>query len=296
LSEVLSITGLTKKYGSLRAINNLDLTIEKGNVYGILGPNGSGKTTTLSIIMDIIRSTTGTFRWFGEEPSYRSRQRIGATLESPYFYPYLSAINNLKINATIKEKPYKGLKDTLKMVGLYERRRDKFKTYSMGMKQRLAIASALIGEPEVLIFDEPTNGLDPQGIAEIRELIIRIAGEGQTVILASHLLDEVQKTCSHVAVLRKGEKLFSGSLDELSKESDVIELSSQNLDILMSALQEIEDIGEVKREGNQLLVNAGPELSPADINEILIEKGIVLSHLNLRKKSLEKEVLKLLME
>lgn len=296
MPEVLSISGLTKKYGSIRAINNLDLTIEKGNVYGILGPNGSGKTTTLAIIMDIIKATKGTYQWFDEEPTYRSRQRIGATLENPHFYPYLSAINNLKINAAIKEKPYKGLKDILKMVGLYERRRDKFKTFSMGMKQRLAIASALIGEPEVLIFDEPTNGLDPQGIAEIRELIIRIAGEGQTVILASHLLDEVQKTCSHVAVLRKGEKLFSGSLDELSKESDVIELSSQNLEILTSALQEIEDIGDIQREGNQLLVNAGPELSTADINEILIEKGIVLSHLNLRKKSLEKEVLKLLMK
>lgn len=295
MAEILNISGLTKKYGSLRAINNLDLTIEQGNVYGILGPNGSGKTTTLAIIMDIIRATKGTFTWFGEDATYRSRQRIGATLENPHFYPYLSALTNLKIIASIKDKPYKGLKDILKLVGLYERRRDKFRTYSMGMKQRLAIASALIGEPEVLIFDEPTNGLDPQGIAEIRNLIIRIAGEGHTVLLASHLLDEVQKTCSHVAVLRKGEKLFSGSLDELSKESDIIELSSQNPDILLTALQEIENIGEIRREGNELLVTAG-EYQPGDLNEILIEKGIVLSHLNLRKKSLEKEVLKLLME
>lgn len=295
MAEILNISGLTKKYGSLRAINNLDLSIEQGNVYGILGPNGSGKTTTLAIIMDIIRATKGTFTWFGEAPTYRSRQRIGATLENPHFYPYLSALTNLKIIASIKDKPYKGLKDILKLVGLYERRRDKFRTYSMGMKQRLAIASALIGDPEVLIFDEPTNGLDPQGIAEIRNLIIRIAGEGHTVLLASHLLDEVQKTCSHVAVLRKGEKLFSGSLDELSKESDVIELSSQNLDILLTALQEIENIGEIRREGNELLVTAG-EYQTGDLNEILIEKGIVLSHLNLRKKSLEKEVLKLLME
>lgn len=280
----------------MRAINNLDLTIEQGNVFGILGPNGSGKTTTLAIIMDIIKATRGSFKWFEKEPSYKSRQRIGATLENPHFYPYLSAINNLRISASIKQKPFKGIKEVLKTVGLYDRRRDKFKTYSMGMKQRMAIASAMIGDPEVLIFDEPTNGLDPQGIAEIRDLIIRIAGEGKTVILASHLLDEVQKTCSHVAVLRKGEKLFSGSINELSKESDIIELSSQNLELLMSALQEINDIGEIKREGNQLLVQASPEFTTADINEILIEKGIVLSHLNLRKKSLEKEVLKLLME
>lgn len=296
MSEVLSISGLTKKYGKLRAIHELDLTIEKGEVYGILGPNGSGKTTTLAIIMDIIKASKGTFRWFGEESSYRSRQRIGATLENPHFYPYLSALNNLKIVASIKDKPYKELKDILKLVGLYERRRDKFKNFSMGMKQRLAIASALIGDPEVLIFDEPTNGLDPQGIAEIRELIKRIAGEGQTVLLASHLLDEVQKTCSHVAVLRKGEKLFSGSLDELSKESEIIELSSNNLEILLDALKEIDEIGEIKMEGSLMLIKATPDLSTSDINEILIEKGIVLSHLNLRKRSLEKEVLKLLMQ
>lgn len=296
MSEILSISGLTKKYGKLRAISNLDLTIDKGNVYGILGPNGSGKTTTLAIIMDIIKANSGTFRWFGEESSYRSRQRIGATLENPHFYPYLSALNNLKIIASIKDKPYKGLKDILKLVGLYERRRDKFKNFSMGMKQRLAIASALIGDPEVLIFDEPTNGLDPQGIAEIRELIIRIAGEGQTVLLASHLLDEVQKTCSHVAVLRKGEKLFSGTLDELSKESEIIEVSSNNLEILRDALNDIVDIGEIKKEGSIFLIQATPELTTADVNEILIEKGIVLSHLNLRKRSLEKEVLKLLMQ
>jgi ABC-2 type transport system ATP-binding protein len=296
LAEILSISGLTKKYGSLRAVNNLDLTIEEGNVYGILGPNGSGKTTTLAIIMDIIKASKGSFKWFGQDSSYRSRQRIGATLENPHFYPYLSATNNLKISASIKQKPYSGIKDVLKTVGLYDRRRDKFKTYSMGMKQRMAIASAMIGDPEVLIFDEPTNGLDPQGIAEIRDLIIRIADEGKTVILASHLLDEVQKTCSHVAVLRKGEKLFAGSIAELSKESDIIELASHNLELLLTALKEIEDIGEIKMEGNQLLVQATPELTTADINEILIEKGIVLSHLNLRKKSLEKEVLKLLME
>lgn len=296
MQEVLSISGLSKKYGRLRAVNNLDLSIKQGEVYGILGPNGSGKTTTLAIIMDIIKANHGTFHWFGEKSSHKTRQRIGATLENPYFYPYLSALNNLKIIASIKNKPYKGLKEILKLVGLYERRRDKFKNFSMGMKQRLAIGSALIGDPEVLIFDEPTNGLDPQGIAEIRDLIIRIANEGQTVLLASHLLDEVQKTCSHVAVLRKGEKLFSGNIDELSKESETIELSSLNPEVLSIALNEVKDIGEINQEGDLMLVKATEQLSPADINQILIEKGIILSHLNLRKRSLEKEVLKLLME
>jgi len=296
LPEILSISGLSKKYGKLRALDNLHLTVEQGNVYGILGPNGSGKTTTLAIIMDIVKASNGSYQWFGREASYRSRQRIGATLENPHFYPYLSALTNLKIIASIREKPYKDIKTILKTVGLYERRRDKFRNFSMGMKQRLAIASALIGNPEVLIFDEPTNGLDPQGIVEIRELIIRIASQGQTVLLASHLLDEVQKTCSHVAVLRKGEKLFSGSLDELSKESDIIELAADNMQNLMAALEDIEGIHDIRSEGNQVLVTANENMKSGDINAILIEKGIVLSHLNLRKRSLEKEVLKLLME
>jgi len=296
MPEILTISGLSKKYGSIRAVDALDLTIEQGNVYGILGPNGSGKTTTLAMLLDIIKPNSGNFRWFGQPPSHLSRQRIGATLEHPLFYPYLSAIGNLKIIASIKNKPYTDIKEKLKLVGLYERRHSRFRTYSMGMKQRLAIASALIGNPEVLIFDEPTNGLDPQGIAEIRELIIKIANQGQTVLLASHLLDEVQKTCSHVAVLRKGKKLFAGPISELSKESDLIELSADNRENLAEALNEIEGIGQVKMEGNFFLVKTTEGLRASQLNEVLIAKGIVLSHLNHRKTSLEKEVLKLLME
>jgi ABC-type multidrug transport system ATPase subunit len=296
MSEILSINGLTKRYGSITAIDGLDLTIEKGNVYGLLGPNGSGKTTTLAILLDIIKPGNGTFKWFGHQPTHLQRRRIGATLENPIFYPYLSAMGNLKVIASIKNKPYNDLKEKLKMVGLYDRRHSKFKTYSMGMKQRLAIASALIGNPEVMIFDEPTNGLDPQGIAEIRDLIIQIAGRGQTVILASHLLDEVQKTCSHVAVLRKGKKLFSGLISDLSKDSDLVELSSENIDNLALALQEIEGVEDVKPEGSLLLVKTAEHLSSSQLNEALFAKGIALSHLNHRKISLEKEVLKLLME
>lgn len=296
MSEILSISGLTKTYGRIRAVRDLNLTLEKGNVYGILGPNGSGKTTTLAMLLDIIKPNAGSFNWFGQAPSHKARQRIGATLENPFFYPYLSARNNLKVIAAIKNKPYDGIDDILKTVGLFTRRSDKFRTYSLGMKQRLAIASALIGDPEVLIFDEPTNGLDPQGIAEIRELIIRIAREGQTVILASHLLDEVQKTCSHVIVLRRGEKLYSGSIDDLSSPSDTIELSSENIDILFHAIQETGMAKDIVKEGNMLLIKTTAQVSPATINQMLIEKGIILSHLNLRSSTLEKEVLKLLME
>ncbi|MFP4469657.1 MAG: ABC transporter ATP-binding protein [Bacteroidales bacterium] len=296
MAEILHIDQLTKVYGRIRAVDKLDLTVNAGEVYGILGPNGSGKTTTLGMVLDIIKPKSGTYRWFGQEPSHNSRKRLGATLEHPIFYPYLSAVNNLKIIARIKEKPFDDLDEVLKMVDLYDRRDDKFKTYSLGMKQRLAIASALIGKPEVLILDEPTNGLDPQGIAEIRNLVIRVANEGVTIILASHLLDEVQKMCSHVAVLRQGKKLFSGHVDDVFNIADTIELSAQNLEILAIALSDYEGILDTKREGRILVVKAQEGITPADINEFLIEKGIVLSHLSLRKKTLEQQFLELLQE
>ncbi|NCA86316.1 MAG: ATP-binding cassette domain-containing protein [Clostridia bacterium] len=294
MQEVLKIEGLTKRYGAIRAIDGLNLEVQQGQVFGILGPNGSGKTTTLGILLDITRPDSGTFTWFGQRPTHLARRRIGATLESPVFYPYLSAINNLKIVANIKGIGYKGIDDVLELVGLYGRRHSKFRTYSLGMKQRLAIASVLLGDPEVLIFDEPTNGLDPQGIAEIRNLIIDLARRGQTILLASHLLDEVQKICSHVAIMRRGQRLFSGPIGDLSKETDLLELRADDQEKLVTALGEIDGMAEIKKEGNMLLVNLGGTLTPAEINKLLQQKGIVLSHLNLRRKSLEQEVLKLL--
>jgi ABC-2 type transport system ATP-binding protein len=296
VQEVLKIEGLTKRYGAIRAIDGLSVEVQKGEVFGILGPNGSGKTTTLGILLDITRPDSGTFTWFGQEPTHLARRRIGATLESPVFYPYLSAINNLKIIANIKGNGYQDIDDVLEQVGLYGSRHSKFRTYSLGMKQRLAIASVLLGDPEVLIFDEPTNGLDPQGIAEIRNLIIDLARRGQTIILASHLLDEVQKICSHVAILRRGQKLFSGSISALSNETDVLELSSDDPAMLASVLNEIDVTTDIKKEGNLLLVSAPANLTPGEINRLLIERGIVLSHLNVRRKNLEQEVLKLLEE
>jgi ABC-2 type transport system ATP-binding protein len=296
VQEVLKIEGLTKRYGAIRAIDGLSLEVQKGEVFGILGPNGSGKTTTLGILLDITRPDSGTFAWFGAKPTHLARRRIGATLENPVFYPYLSAVNNLKIIANIKGIGYQGIDDVLEQVGLYGRRHSKFRTYSLGMKQRLAIASVLLGNPEVLIFDEPTNGLDPQGIAEIRNLIIDLARRGQTIILASHLLDEVQKICSHVAILRRGQKLFSGPIGYLSKETDLLELRADDQDKLATTLGEMEEITAIKKEDNLLLVNTRGALTPARINRLLYEKGIVLSHLSMRRRSLEQEVLKLLEE
>jgi len=296
LETVLSIKNLNKKYGKIHAVKNLSFDVEKGNVFGILGPNGSGKTTTLSIILDVINAKSGSYSWFGQPPSKGSRKKIGAILEHPIFYPYLTAVKNLEIIADIKGIKYNDIERVLHTVELYDRRNSKFKTFSYGMKQRLAIAAALIGKPEVLIFDEPTNGLDPKGIAEIRELIINIAAKGITIILASHLLDEVQKTCSHVAVLKKGEKLFAGKVNDILNISDTIEISSNNLEMLVLAVKEYDKVTDIKKEIDLLVVNLKEGTTTFDLNNFLVSKGIILSHLSVRKKSLEQQFLGLLTE
>lgn len=296
LENVLITTGLHKRYGKIHAVNDLSLNVERGSVYGILGPNGSGKTTTLGIILGVINSSGGNFSWFGNENSKADRKRIGAILEQPIFYPYLTAEKNLQIVATIKGIDYEDISRVLEIVELTERKDSKFKTFSYGMKQRLAIASALLGSPEVLIFDEPTNGLDPKGIAEIRELIIKIAKEGITILLASHLLDEVQKTCSHVTVLKRGEKLFEGKVDDVLNLSDTIEVASENLEILENMVSGFDMIKSVEKVNDLLLVSLINNKKASDLNEYLVEKGIVVSHLAMRKKSLEQQFLELLSE
>ncbi|MCF8369663.1 MAG: ATP-binding cassette domain-containing protein [Bacteroidales bacterium] len=294
METVLTINNLHKRYGSIHAVNHLNLEIEKGSVYGILGPNGSGKTTTLGIILGVVNASSGSYSWFGKENSKADRKRIGAILEQPIFYSYLSATKNLQIVAQIKEVGYDDIERVLKIVELFTRRDSKFRTFSYGMKQRLAIASALLGNPEVLIFDEPTNGLDPRGIAEIRELIIKIANQGITILLASHLLDEVQKTCSHVAVLNAGEKLFSGKVNDVLNLSDSIEVSSQNKETLELALRSFDGIKEIANEKEMFLLKLNEGLTAYDLNTFLVGKGIVVSHLALRKTSLEQQFLQLL--
>ncbi len=296
MEKVLTISGLHKNYGKIHAVNDLSLNVERGSVYGILGPNGSGKTTTLAIILGVVNSTKGNFSWFGNDNSKNDRKRIGAILEQPLFYPYLTAEKNLQIVASIKEVGYSDIERVLKIVELYERKDSKFRTFSYGMKQRLAIASALLGNPEILIFDEPTNGLDPKGIAEIRELIIRIAKKGVTILLASHLLDEVQKTCSHVAVLQNGKKLYEGRVSDVLNLSDTIEVSSQHIDFLETTLLKFDKIKSIEKEVEMLLVTLNEGLTAEDLNGFLVEKGIVVSHLAMRKKSLEQQFLELLTE
>jgi len=291
---ILSINRLTKHYGSIRAVNDLDLEIKRGSVFGILGPNGSGKTTTLGMVLDIIRATRGSYSWFGLPPSKEDRKRIGAILETRLFYPYLTARRNLELICKIKQVPTDGIDGILKTVGLFERADSRFKTYSLGMKQRLAIGAALLGNPEVLILDEPTNGLDPKGIAEIRNLIINVAKDGTTIILASHILDEVQKTCTHVAVLEKGKKLFSGPVAEVLNDSNWIEVAADNMAALQLALHNTPWVTSLQEETDMYVFVPGENISLGEVNSYFFNKGITLNHLALRKKSLENYFLELL--
>ncbi|TRX62159.1 ABC transporter ATP-binding protein [Fulvivirga sp. M361] len=295
METVLSIQNLTKRYGRLTAVNNLTLNVEKGSVFGILGPNGSGKTTTLGILLDVINKTSGDFTWFGAPPTKAVRKRIGAILETPIFYPYLSAAKNLEIVAEIKDAPKANIDPVLEKVELLDRRNDKFRTYSLGMKQRLSIASALICDPEVMILDEPTNGLDPQGIAEIRTLIQQIASEGKTIILASHLLDEVQKVCSHFCVLKKGTLLHSGSVDEIGKGPVTVEVDAVGEQI-ESVLKSWDKAIDVKLEDGYYQVKLTDGCTAQDLNVHLFDQGLIATHLLTQKKSLEKQFLELLAE
>ena len=293
METILSLNNLDKKFGSVHAVNNLSFEIKKGNVYGILGPNGSGKSTTLGIILNVVNQTSGEFSWFnGKISTHEALKKVGAIIERPNFYPYMTAKQNLKLVCKIKEVPYDNIDAKLKAVNLYDRRDSKFKTFSLGMKQRLAIASALLNDPEILILDEPTNGLDPQGIHEIRQIIKDIAANGTTILLASHLLDEVEKVCSHVVVIRNGIKLYEGRTDEMTASNGFFDVKVEgNQDILKELLENYDGISSVKYEGEILIAVLNKDISASEINQYLFNNGIVLSHLVKRKPSLEQQFL-----
>ncbi len=294
MESILTINNLTKKFGYLTAVKDLSFTINKGNVYGILGPNGSGKSTTLGIVLNVVNKTQGDFHWFdGNTSTHDALKQVGAIIERPNFYPYMTAEQNLKLVCKIKGVNPCKIDEKLQVVGLLDRKEHKFKTYSLGMKQRLAIASALLNDPEILILDEPTNGLDPQGIHQIRQIIKEIAENGTTILLASHLLDEVEKVCSHVVVLRKGEKLYSGKVDEMINSHGFFELKSENQQQLLKFLKSHSNFKKITVEEGLITAFLNSPMSAAEFNKLMFDKGILLSHLVKRKESLEEQFLQL---
>lgn len=298
MSEIILHTEqLTKRFSRrILAVDGMDLDVPKGQVFGLLGPNGSGKTTTLGMILGVVSKTKGSYSWFGQGEDYRLRKKIGAILEQPNFYPFLSARQNIMVHSQIKDIRKPDTDGLLKLVGLYERADDPFKTYSLGMKQRLAIASAMLADPEVLIFDEPTNGLDPQGIAEIRKLILDIRDMNKTIILASHLLDEVQKVCSHFAVLRKGKKIYSGSVEEALSDTNTVSVASDNTVLLVQTVSSCPGIVSVERAGDLLKMQIADDWSVSDINKYLVEHHVPVNYLQQKNTSLEEKFLEILKE
>ena len=293
MSSVLSISNISKSYGPILALKNVSFDVPEGSVFGVLGPNGSGKTTLLGIVLDVLLANNGTFSWLGNLPHDHARRQIGSLLETPNFYHYLSAFDNLEITAAIRQKGLDDRDRVLKQVGLFERKDSKFQSFSLGMKQRLAIGAALLGGPKVLVLDEPTNGLDPAGIAEIRELIRALNKEGITIIIASHLLDEIEKVCTHVAILKKGDLLLSGPVDEVLISEDQVEVRAADMAGLQTALQGMAGIKKIRLTDTTLQLACDTNIGPAQVNEFCISKGIVLSHLLLRKKSLEAKFMEL---
>lgn len=294
METILTIQNLDKRFGNVHAVKNVSFEIKKGNVYGILGPNGSGKSTTLGIILNVVNKTSGNYTWFdGKMDTHHALKKVGAIIERPNFYPYLTAKENLKLVCKIKGVNYDKVQEKLEVVGLHERKDSKFRTFSLGMKQRLAIASALLNDPEILILDEPTNGLDPQGIRQIRDIIKHIASLGTTILLASHLLDEVEKVCTHVVVLRKGEILYTGTVDGIISNEGFFELQSDDHGILKSVLKGLTVIDKIEEDEGKLFVYLNAPLEASELNRYLFQNNIVLNHLVKRKHSLEEQFLQL---
>lgn len=287
--NVLQVSTLNKYYGSVHALKNVDLSIPKGSVYGILGPNGSGKTTMLAIITNVLNATSGAYKWFEKENHDEQRKKIGALIETPNFYPYLNGVDNLKITQLISERGKAAdIEVILKRFDLWNKNHIKFGNYSLGMKQRLAVASATLGNPEVLILDEPTNGLDPEGIAFMRKIIRELADEGKTIIMASHLLEEVEKVCSHVAILQYGNLLAQGTVQEILGKGYKIKLEGENLVNIREKIQQrFPSIQKITTDKNTLILNLESEIKTAELNKFCFENNVSLSLIEIIKTNLE---------
>ncbi len=291
--EVLRVKSLSKHYGHIKALDGLNFSVQKGQIMGLLGPNGSGKTTTLGIILGILNQTSGSYTWFENKYNEKHRLHIGSILETPNFYPYLNADDNLDIIRQIKGIDKENFDELLELVKLSGRRKSTFSSYSLGMKQRLAIAATLIGDPQIVIFDEPTNGLDPEGIAEVRSILKEIASRGRTVIMASHILDEVEKICSHVTIIKKGKLLSSGPVGAILNDNITIEINAENNTDLMRFLESYPGINSISKTNSHLECTAEQEIIIGDINSKAVNSGIKINHLVSRKRRLEEEFLEI---
>jgi ABC-type multidrug transport system ATPase subunit len=287
--NVIETHQLTKRYRTQLAVDAISFDVEEGQVFGFLGPNGSGKTTTIGMLLGIISANAGDVRLFeryGRAELHVARRRIGATLETPNFYPYMSGRDNLRIVANVKGVAHRRIDEVLDLVGLAARRKDRFAAYSLGMKQRLAIAATMIGNPELVILDEPANGLDPEGMREIREIIGRLADQGKTIFLSSHLLWEVERTCTHVAVIKKGSIVRQASVDELVGSGVVVGLTAPDPDALALAVGEYPGTSAVRADGRDVVADLRDD-DLASLNRFLAGRGIWVSHLARRRRSLE---------
>lgn len=291
--HLVETSGLTKRYGPTLAVDGVSLAVRRGEVYGFLGPNGAGKTTTLRILLGLIRPSAGTVRVLGHPPGHPAGlARIGALVEDPTFYPYLSGRDNLAVLAGYAGAPAERIGDALATVGLSDRADDRYTTYSMGMKQRLGVAAALVKDPVLLILDEPTNGLDPAGMADMRALLRRLASEGHTVLLSSHLLGEVQQVCDRVGVISRGKLIAESTVEEL-RGRGALEVTADPLDTALQCAERLLGPDRVWiTEGGRLRADAGPD-DAARLNRTLVHADVTVSELRRVERTLEEVFLEM---
>ncbi len=291
-SPLVETRGLTKRYGSLTAVSDLNLNVRRGEVYGFLGPNGAGKTTTLRMLLGLIRPSSGDATVIGGSPGTPdSLERVGALVESPAFYPYLSGRDNLRVMARYSGVGKDRIGEVLDQVELSERAKDKFRKYSLGMKQRLGVAAALLKEPELLILDEPTNGLDPKGMADMRRLIRTLGTGDRTVLLSSHLLGEVEQICDRVGVIQEGELVAQGTVSELRGREGLL-VRAEPVKEAHEIAKRLAGVEEVKETDGMLRLTTDPGRA-AEINAKLVSAGLRVSEIRPSEQSLEEVFLKL---
>lgn len=293
---ILRTMGLSKRFGTLEAVKDLNLELRRGEVFGFLGPNGAGKSTTVGMILGLIAPSAGSIELFGQKIDgnrWPALRRIGAVIEEPAFYPYLSGWDNLEaLGMAIGGIPRNKITEVLERVNLLDRARDRYSHYSMGMKQRLGIASTLLCDPELIILDEPTSGLDPAGTKEVRDLIPQLAHESRAVFLCSHLLHEVELVCDRVAIIKQGVMIASAPMQELLTKGQLLQIKVDNPAQAIAILSALPWIKSVRSENGYLVVDA-PGDSAARVNRSLAEHGIYASELVSRNASLESVFLQL---